>query len=921
MAPRTMTAHEATRTQLRAGERLPAVTILTPVLTPHGQLGIVEAGEGLPLEPIQASRLMTAFAKGAGHGLLCLGADEVGSRLPPELSYWREFAARYVAAVCALPDIGEDNGWVKPALPPPADENLHELAAAVPPMTGAEYLAPAVLADLWRAMDAAFDAERAEVKLSVQAFLKSRHPAWNLVGRVHFNLAENRKDNEAPFAFLVTYATRLSTAAKAQHLPLGKALQEYAGAKNRDRLLSLLLPVQRAAQTCPWLKAMVDTGEIFHPLRWTPQHALRFLKDASTIESAGGVVRMPASWRMNRPPRPRVKATIGAVAPSTFGMDALLDFTMEVTLDGETLSKTEVERLLAETEGLAFIRGKWVEVDRERLNQTLEQFTAIERRAQADGLSFAEAMRLTAGAGIAGSADEPTASDWGRAVAGPWLEKTLAALRDPGATSRIDPGEYLNGTLRSYQQTGVHWLHLLSQLKLGACLADDMGLGKTIQVLGLLLVLKNVAVAKPKPSLLVAPASLLANWAAETARFAPSLRTHLAHPSVGPTGRASDGPADADFVITSYGYLQRSPSLLETAWRLVVLDEAQAIKNPSAKQTQAVKRLHAEARVALTGTPIENRLGDLWSIFDFVNPGLLGSAKQFSAFVKRLADRPHNPYGPLRDLVRPYILRRLKTDKRIISDLPDKAEVKAFCCLSRKQAVLYGQAVDELARQIEVADGMKRRGLVLALLMRLKQICNHPSQWLGDGSWAQHDSGKFARLREIVEVTAARQEKVLVFTQFKEMTEPLAAFLASVCGRPGLVLHGETQITKRQDMVRRFQTDERIPFFVLSIKAGGTGLNLTAAAHVIHYDRWWNPAVENQATDRAFRIGQTKNVLVHKFVCRGTVEDKIDGLIESKQQLAGDFLGGGAEVLLTEMKNEALLRLVSLDLNAAMSEG
>ena len=893
------------------------MTILAPVLTPHGQLGVVEAGEGLALEPMQASRLASAFARGAGHGLLCLGADEVGSSLPAELSYWREFAGRYVAAVCALPDIGEDNGWVKPALPPPAEESLRDLTASAPPMAGAEYLTPAVLADLWRATDGAFDAERAEARQPVQAFLKSRHPAWNLVGRVHFNLAENRKDDETPFAFLATYTTRLSTAAKAQHLPLGKALQEYAGAKNRDRLLSLLLPVQRAAQTCPWLKALVDTGEIFHPLRWTPQQALRFLKDASTVEFAGVVVRMPASWRMNRPPRPQVRATVGTAAPSTLGMDALLDFAMEVTLEGEALSQADIKRLLAETDGLAYIRGRWVEVDRERLNRTLEQFVAVERRAKAEGLSFAEAMRLMTGEGIAGGVDGRSVGDWGQAVAGPWLKNTLAALRDPDATSRINPGEFLNGTLRPYQRAGVHWLHLLSQLKLGACLADDMGLGKTIQVLALLLVLKNPAGAKPKPSLLVAPASLLANWAAETARFAPSLRTHVVHPSATPDG----SPADADLIITSYGYLQRSPSLLETSWSVVVLDEAQAIKNPSAKQTQVVKRLRAGARIALTGTPIENRLGDLWSIFDFINPGLLGSAKQFSAFVKRLADRPHNPYGPLRDLVRPYILRRLKTDRQIISDLPDKTEVKAFCSLSRKQAALYGQAVEEMARQLEVANGMKRRGLVLALLMRLKQICNHPSQWLGDGAWAQHDSGKFARLREIIEVTAARQDKVVVFTQFKEMTEPLAAFLASVCGRPGLVLHGETQIAKRQDMVRRFQTDESIPFFVLSVKAGGTGLNLTAASHVIHYDRWWNPAVENQATDRAFRIGQTRNVLVHKFVCRGTVEDKIDRLIESKQQLAGDFLSGGAEILLTEMKNEELLKLVSLDLNAAMSEG
>jgi non-specific serine/threonine protein kinase len=352
----------------------------------------------------------------------------------------------------------------------------------------------------------------------------------------------------------------------------------------------------------------------------------------------------------------------------------------------------------------------------------------------------------------------------------------------------------------------------------------------------------------------------------------------------------------------------------------VVIDEAQAIKNPAAKQTRTVKQLKADARIALTGTPIENRLGDLWSIFDFINPGLLGSSKQFSTFVKQLAERPHNPYGPLRELVRPYILRRMKTDRSIIADLPDKTEIKAFCLLSKKQAALYQQAVDDLSDRLENADGMQRRGIVLALLMRLKQICNHPSQWLGDNSWAEEDSGKFARLREIAAEIAARQEKALIFTQFKETTAPLAAFLGSVFGRAGLVLHGETEVGKRQDLVRRFQEDDDVPFFVLSVKAGGAGLNLTAASHVIHFDRWWNPAVENQATDRAFRIGQTKNVLVHKFVCRGTVEDKIDRMIEAKQQLAGDFLAGGADAALTEMKDDELLKLVALDLAAAMKE-
>jgi superfamily II DNA or RNA helicase len=892
------------------------------VLTPHGLLTLRQDGDTPPPELEHGARVKAAFGRGPGHGLLCLGADEVGAVLPPVMSYWREFATRYLTVLCALPGLGEEQA--KPPVPIPPDEELTRMAAAAPPMMGAEYLTAFVLADLWRGTDAAFDAELVEAKLSVQEFLKSRHPAWNLVGRVHFNLAENRKDEDAPFAFLATYTTRLSAQAKAQHLPLGKALQEYAGAKNHARLLSLLMPVQRAAEQCGWLKTMVEAGEIFHPLRWRPQQALALLQDVSTLESAGVIVRMPANWRMNRPARPQVKATVGGKAPSQLGLDALLDFRMEVTLDGENLSAAEIKRLLEQTDGLAFIRGKWVEIDRERLSRTLDQFQAIERDAAAKGLSFGEAMRLLAGAGISGDGTAENADvDWSQTVAGPWLSKTLEDLRRPGGLAQIDAGRLLQGTLRPYQQAGVQWLHLLARLRLGACLADDMGLGKTIQVLSLLLVLK--AEASGKLSLLVAPASLLANWASEIARFAPTLKAIVIHPSAMPADKLKTGGeaglADADLVITSYGFLARLPWLTTTSWRLAVLDEAQAIKNPAAKQTQTVKRLRADARIALTGTPIENRLGDLWSIFDFINPGLLGSSKQFSTFVKRLADRPQNPYGPLRDLVRPYILRRLKTDKSIIADLPDKTEVKAFCLLSRKQAALYQQAVDEFTEQLETADGIQRRGIVLALLMRLKQISNHPSQWLGDNSWAEEDSGKFARLRDLTEEIASRQEKALIFTQFKETTAPLASFLGSVFGRPGLILHGETEVKKRKELVRQFQEDDDIPFFVLSVKAGGTGLNLTAASHVIHFDRWWNPAVENQATDRAFRIGQTKNVLVHKFVCRGTVEDKIDRLIESKQQLAGDFLSGGAEVILTEMKNDELLRLVALDLGAAMKEG
>jgi non-specific serine/threonine protein kinase len=571
------------------------------------------------------------------------------------------------------------------------------------------------------------------------------------------------------------------------------------------------------------------------------------------------------------------------------------------------------------------VRGRWIELDREHLQSMIERFRDVERTARDNGLAFGEAMRLLSGADVAGEdaaiADQ---ADWTQVVAGPWLAETLQGLRSPQGLAQVDPGGELQGVLRPYQQVGVRWLYLLAKLGLGACLADDMGLGKTIQVLALLLVLKRQNGAGRQPSLLVAPASLLANWASEMERFAPGLKALIAHPSAMPAGelKAFDTArlGDLDLVITSYGSLLRVPWMAEVNWRLAVLDEAQAIKNPGAKQTRAVKQLKARARLALTGTPVENRLGDLWSIFDFVNPGLLGTAKEFSRFSKRLAERPHGGYGPLRELVRPYILRRLKTDRTVISDLPDKTEIKAFCGLSRHQAALYEQAVNELGQQLHDAAGIQRKGLVLAFLMRFKQICNHPSQWLGDGAWGESDSGKWARLRDIAEVIAAKQEKMLVFTQFREVTAPLAAFLASIFERPGLVLHGETAVKKRQELVRQFQEDESVGFFVLSLKAGGSGLNLTAASHVVHFDRWWNPAVENQATDRAFRIGQTKNVLVHKFVCRGTVEEKIDLLIESKRQLSQELLEGGADLLLTEMKDDELLKLVALDIKKALAE-
>ncbi len=890
---------------------LVTTSALTLLLTPQGHLLLVLDSDGAGLPADLQQRLADSFARGSGHGLLHLGGAEMGSVLPPVFAWWREFAARYVTALCATPE-GSD-------VAAPDDQMFHALMVNAPLMPGADYLTTELLQRLWSELDTALRSELARAEVPLQDFLKALHPAWHLVGRVVFNLAENRKDPEAPFAFLATYTSRLSAQGKAQHQPLSQALSEFGS--NRARLLSLLEPVQAGAENCFWLRDMVESGEIYHPLRWTPLEAYQFLCDVPKLEAAGIIVRAPRTWQTGRPARALVKASLGSRPPSLLGKDALLDFNMEVTLDGERLSAAEIRDLLKSTEGLQLIRGRWVEVDSKKLGSMLARFQNIEKMAAESGLPFAEAMRLMAGASLDKDGADSADAEWSELVAGPWLAETLQGLRQPEGLAQVDPAQELRASLRPYQQVGVRWLYLLARLGLGACLADDMGLGKTMQVLSLLLVLKREH-PHGGPSLLVAPASLLANWADEAQRFAPGLRLLVAHPSALPAAElhllTAESLADVDLVITSYGSLLRLPLLESLRWRLLVIDEAQAIKNPAAKQTRQVKKLQAGARIALTGTPVENRLSDLWSIFDFTNAGLLGTDKQFANFAKQLAKAEH--FGPLRTLVQPYILRRLKTDKRVISDLPDKTELKAWCHLSAAQAALYQRAVSDLASALAAAEGIGRKGVVLSFLMRFKQICNHPSQWLGNGAWAADDSGKFTRLRELIEVIAAKQEKVLVFTQFRETTEPLKAFLGALFGREGLVLHGGTPVAKRRALVKRFQEDELTPFFVLSLKAGGAGLNLTAASHVIHFDRWWNPAVENQATDRAFRIGQQKNVLVHKFVCRGTIEDRIDQLIESKAQLVKDVLEGGAELLLTEMSDRDLLDLVKLDIHSALEK-
>ncbi len=890
-------------------------------LTPAGRLVMIRAADAEAGDVLLsgAERIALAFEDCQYAGVMALAGGKSPSEWPLSWLFWRDFGARYLLRLCQSQPAAQRFD----PLPPPDDADLAILSLSIPPMPGAEYCSPGLLADIWSGLDSwARDAIAAE-RGGIAGFLNRHAPLWRQVGRVCFHLAENSRDPEFPFAFMATYVPRLGKNARARHLPLSQALREYAGANNREALLRLLEPVHEASGRCPWIHELLESGDIYHPLAWTPEEAYGLLKDLPLLEESGLVVRLPDWWRKR--PRPKVQVQMGPKAGTTLSAQALLDFRVQLTLNGAPLTADEIAALTAAGNGLAFVRGQWVEVDGEKLRQALAHWDKVRAGAGADGLSFIEGMRLLAGARRDLAGGDPTLEEtgWAFVEAGGRLREMLEGLRAPARLASVQAGSGLKATLRPYQQTGLNWLWFLSELGLGACLADDMGLGKTIQVISLLLAQKDVA-GRDRPSLLVLPASLLANWRDECARFAPSLRVVSLHPSEMGKQELAAIAADpesalsgADAVLTTYAMAQRQEWLKKVAWNLIVLDEAQAIKNPGTRQAKEVKALSGRARIALTGTPVENRLSDLWSLFDFIAPGLLGSAQRFKQFAGSLEKAEPPNYAPLRALVQPYILRRLKTDKNVISDLPDKVEVTAWCGLSKAQALLYGRAVKDLAAALEEQrEGIKRRGLILSSLMRFKQICNHPDQALGDGDYAEERSGKFARLRELCEEIASRQEKALIFTQFREMTGPLAAFLAGLFGRPGLTLHGGTPVGERKKLVERFQHEDGPPFFVLSLKAGGAGLNLTAASHVIHFDRWWNPAVENQATDRAFRIGQKKNVVAHKFVCKGTVEEKIDAMIAAKSSLAAELLEG-AETLLTEMDDQALLKLVALDLERA----
>jgi SNF2 family DNA or RNA helicase len=692
-----------------------------------------------------------------------------------------------------------------------------------------------------------------------------------------------------------------------------QAIEQQFG---KDFEKDLLLNLGFAARIYPQIWQGLETDK---PVGFslTLAAAFEFLSETAwVLEDAGYKVVIPAWWTPQG--RARAKLRLKASPKKTgksqavkglFQLENLIEYKYELAIGDEKISHQEWQQLVDAKSPLVQFRGEWMQLDPAKMQQMLT-FWQSHQEEQPE-LTLRELIHTAAtNEELEVEPDES-------------LAMMMANLNDPSQLQPIDNPPELQGNLREYQKRGVAWIAYLERLGLNGCLADDMGLGKTIQVIAALTIEKS-QFAPQMPTLLIAPTSVLGNWQKEIEKFAPHLRVTIHHGS----NRTQDLAkfkamlTEHDVVITSYSLVRKDSKLLHPpTWQRIVLDEAQNIKNPSAEQTKAILKLQADRRLALTGTPVENRLLDLWSIFNFLNPGYLGKETQFRKTFEVPIQKDNNQIQSiaLKKLVQPFILRRVKTDKQIIKDLPDKLEHKQYCNLTKEQASLYEAVVKDVVKQLEEAEGIQRKGLILATLMKLKQICNHPRQFLQDGSEFSADrSHKLQRLGEMLEEIIDRGESLLIFTQFTEIGEALQQYLKQHLHYPTYYLHGGTSRTKREQMITEFQDpDTAASAFVLSLKAGGVGITLTKANHVFHFDRWWNPAVEDQATDRAFRIGQQRNVFVHKFVTIGTLEERIDLTIENKKKLSGSIVGTD-ESWLTELDNESFKELIALNRQAVV---
>lgn len=689
-----------------------------------------------------------------------------------------------------------------------------------------------------------------------------------------------------------------------------KDIQKYFG---KDFENNLLLNLGYAARMYPKLWQGLETDQPIG-LQLNLQEAFEFLKESAwVLEDSGYKVIVPAWWTPDgrRKAKVRLKTSSRSVGKSKaaskgyFSLDAIVEYQYELSIGGHPVTQKEWQQLVQAKTPLVQFRGQWIELDQEKMQQMLE-FWQSHAKEQPE-MTLLDFMKLAA------AAEDDIEVEHDQT-----LSEMMAKLEDKSRLEPVQNPPRLQGNLREYQKRGVSWLQYLETLGLNGCLADDMGLGKSVQVIARLVNEKESA-DSILPTLLIAPTSVVGNWQKEIEKFAPHLQAMVHHGSsrIQQVADFKETCLKHDVVITSFTLARKDEKLLHSLkWHRVVVDEAQNIKNPKAAQTKAILKLTANHRLALTGTPVENRLLDLWSIFNFLNPGYLGKEAQFRKGFEIPIQKDNNRVksATLKKLVEPFILRRVKTDQSIINDLPDKVEQKLYCNLTKEQASLYEAVVKDVSEKINDSEGIQRKGLILSTLLRLKQICNHPAQFLQDGSeFSTERSHKLSRLAEMVEEAISEGESLLIFSQFKEICDSLEKYLKHTCHYNTYYIHGGTNRNKREQMITEFQNPETEPsVFILSLKAGGVGITLTKANHVFHFDRWWNPAVEDQATDRAFRIGQNKNVFVHKFIAIGTLEERIDKMIEDKKKLSSAVVGTD-EAWLTELDNEAFKQLISLN--------
>ncbi len=847
--------------------------------------------------------LASIFERDSEHALLKLGMLPELPMFTVSLKYWHTVASSFTAMLEREPQAREGL-TVNFTL----DENqLRRWIFQVPPMPGAEYLNTETFQGIWNGLARAFRVILKSHAGNFDATIRSLSSRKQVPDKIHFHLIDTKTEDGLPFAFVATYAREVAGNDSLQQVPLSQALVEFKS--EPLRLAMLLSTVRNLAAEIPLLENLLATRALFKPVMLDVHRAYEFLQAVPIIEKAGVLCRIPRWWK---PSGLSIRAglTVGSKPGTGLGLEQLLDVDASLFVDGERITIAEAKRILSIAKPLILLKGRWVSVNQETLQKSLVLMEQAKKLAGKGGVSFREALSLLMGAKGVNKSIESLELE---VEPGAWLSALWEKMKNPRLLTSVIPGKGFRANLRPYQQEGANWLGFLCGLGFGACLADDMGLGKTVQVLAYLESLRSKK-STATPHLLIVPTSLLTNWRAEVQRFAPELKILIAHNQfVKLQSLKAFDLKKLDLVITSYGMLGRFPLLEKMTWNHLILDEAQAIKNSGTRQSKAVKKLKALQKIALSGTPVENRLSDLWSMFDFLNPGLLGSATQFTTFTNDLDTQPQG-YEHLRAVVGPYILRRLKTDKKIINDLPDKVEQTVHAHLTKTQQILYKNCVEELAEKIAKVEPIKRRGLVLPYITKLKQICNHPDHYTGNGAYHEDQSGKFQLLREICEVIREKRERVLVFTQYREILPALNSFLKGIFAAEGVSLSGETTPKERLNRVNKFQGEAYVPYFLLTVKAGGIGLNLTAASHVIHFDRWWNPAVENQATDRAFRIGQHRNVMVHKFLCPGTLEEKIDLILQGKTELAGEIIQSDNGNWMSKMDNKSLLEVFSLNL-------